>query len=119
MKKLYSLFLLSLLIHSASYAQYSWSNVGSGMNSPVQSLVTDTTNDFLYAGGIFTQAGGVPAIDIAKWDGSTWAPVGGGIVSGAGISSLLMDGTDLLAGGTFTNIGGVLSKNIARWNGLI
>ncbi len=119
MKKLYSLIVAAILIQSSSFAQYSWSNVGTGMNSPVQSLVTDTTNDFLYAGGVFTQAGGIPAIDIAKWDGSTWAPVGGGIVSGAGISSLLMDGTDLVAGGTFTNIGGVLSKNIARWNGLV
>lgn len=119
MKKLYSLLIITIFIQSSSFAQYSWSNVGSGMNSPVQSLVTDTTNNLLYAGGIFTQAGGIPAINIAKWDGATWSPVGGGIVSGVGISSMLMQGSDVIAGGTFTNIGGVSSKNIARWNGTV
>lgn len=122
MKKLYSLLVavaITTLLQLNVYGQYSWSNLGSGMNSPVRSLAADTTNDFLYAGGVFTQAGGIPAIDIAKWDGATWAPLGGGVLSGSGISSLLMEGTDLIAGGTFTNIGGVLSKNIAKWNGLI
>lgn len=119
MKKIYSLLIISILLRTVAVAQYSWSNVGSGMNSPVQSLVTDTTNDFLYAGGIFTQAGGIPALDVAKWNGVNWAPLGGGIVSGTGISSMVMQGTDLVAGGTFTNIGGVLSKNIAKWDGLI
>lgn len=119
MKKLYSLIVVAILLQLNSFAQYSWSNVGTGMNSPVQSLVTDTTNDILYAGGVFTQAGGIPAIDIAKWDGVTWGPLGGGVISGSGISSLLMQGTELVAGGTFTNIGGVLSKNIAKWDGLI
>lgn len=122
MKKLYSLIVavaITTVLQLNVYGQYSWSNLGTGMNSPVRSLATDTTNDFLYAGGVFTQAGGIPAIDIAKWDGATWAPLGGGVLSGSGISSLLMEGTDLIAGGTFTNIGGVLSKNIAKWNGLI
>lgn len=121
MKKIYSLLValvLTSLFQLNVYGQYSWSNVGTGMNSPVQSLATDTTNDILYAGGVFTQAGGIPAIDIAKWDGVTWAPLGGGVLSGSGIASLLMEGTDVIAGGTFTNIGGVLSKNIAKWDGL-
>lgn len=118
MKKFYTLLTITILLRSASFAQYSWSNVGSGMNSPVQSLVADSINNIVYAGGLFTQAGGVPAINIAKWNGSTWAPLGSGIVSGVGISSMLIQGTDLIAGGTFTNISGVLSKNIARWDGL-
>lgn len=117
MKKIYSLLFVAILMQSSSFAQYTWSNVGTGMNSPVQSLVADTTNDILYAGGVFTQAGGIPAIDIAKWDGVSWAPLGTGVISGSGVSSLLMQGTELIAGGTFTNIGGVLSKNIAKWDG--
>ncbi len=122
MKKFYShlvAIIIVALLQSQSFAQYDWGNVGSGMNSPVRSLATDTTNDILYAGGVFTQAGGIPAINIAKWDGILWAPVGGGVISGSGISSLLMRGTELVAGGTFTNIGGVLSNNIAKWDGLI
>ena len=118
MRKSYTIIILVFLLQLDLSAQYTWSNLSSGMNSPVQTLTTDTTNDILYAGGVFTQAGGIPAVNIAKWDGVAWAPLGAGVVSGTGISSMVMQGTELIAGGTFTNIGGVLSKNIARWDGL-
>ena len=36
-------------------------------------------NDSLFAGGYFTQADSVPATGIARWDGSSWRPVGGGM----------------------------------------
>ena len=35
-------------------------------------------NGVLFAGGSFTNASGVPANNIAQFDGSTWAPVGEG-----------------------------------------
>lgn len=120
MKKCYSLFLLiTLAFNLSSFAQYSWNNVGSGTNSPVRALAADTANHIVYAGGIFTQAGGIPAADIAKWNGVSWSPVAGGILSGTGVSALIMKGTDLIAGGNFTNIGGILTKNIAKWDGLV
>jgi hypothetical protein len=117
MKKAAPLFILFAFAFNLASAQYTWTNVGSGMSAPVNSLAADTTNHILYAGGIFNQAGGLPAVGIAKWDGVSWAPLGSGIVNGTTISSLFFDGTALYAGGTFTNIGGTLSKNIARWDG--
>jgi len=119
MKNFYSLLIVMILLRTACLAQYTWNDVGGGMNSPVYTIATDTANDILYAGGIFSQAGGIPALSIAKWNGATWAPLGGGVISGAAVSSLLVDGTDLIAGGTFTNIGGILSKNIAKWDGTL
>jgi hypothetical protein len=119
MKKFTPFFLLIFLAVSiGSKAQYSWKNVGAGTDLPVRALAADTTNHILYAGGIFTQAGGLPAVDVAKWNGTVWLPLGSGILSGTGISALIMNGTELIAGGSFTNIGGVLTKNIARWNGI-
>jgi hypothetical protein len=32
----------------------------------------------LYAGGIFTTAGGAAANRIARWDGASWSPLGSG-----------------------------------------
>jgi trimeric autotransporter adhesin len=119
MKKVTHLFLLfALTFHLQSVAQYSWNNVGGGMNSIVSSLAADTTNNLLYAGGLFTQADGIPSVNIAKWDGTSWSPVGSGVISGVGISSLLVqDNGDLIAGGSFGNIGSILSNNVARWDG--
>ena len=43
----------------------------------VNALAVSGTN--LYAGGYFTTAGGVPANNIAKWDGSAWSALGSGM----------------------------------------
>ncbi len=82
----------------------------------------------LYAGGTFTQIGGVPVNRIAKWDGKTWSGVGGGIVSavnGLGVECLkVLDENAsgigvpvLVAGGNFSEAGGVPVKGIAQWDG--
>jgi len=63
----------------------SWSPLGSGTNSIIRALaVFDEDGDgpnppALYAGGMFTMAGDVEANYIAKWDGISWTPVGGGV----------------------------------------
>lgn len=119
MKKITLYILLFLSLIPCVRAQYAWNPVGNGTNAPVRILRADTINNVLYAGGIFSQAGGLPGSNVAKWDGSTWSPLGLGVVSGAGISSILIQGGDVIVGGTFTDIGGVIAKNVARWNGTI
>jgi len=44
----------------------------------------DGTGSALYAGGDFTSAGGVPAPSIAKWNGTAWSAVGGGVSNPSG-----------------------------------
>lgn len=76
----------------------------------------------LYVGGHFTHAGGVPASNIARWNGQEWSPVGAGI-GGEFVDSLAVfddgsgSGPMLYAGGYFSTAGGVEARNIARWNG--
>jgi hypothetical protein len=74
----------------------------------------------LYAGGNFTAAGGVSAVNIAKWDGSNWSALGSGLGSGTTgdrVFALAVSGGNLYAGGWFTNAGGVSATNIAKWDG--
>ncbi|HVU09553.1 MAG TPA: hypothetical protein VHG89_13550 [Verrucomicrobiae bacterium] len=89
--------------------------VGTGLNSNVVAMAILGTN--LYVAGLFTNAGGIAASHIARWDGNNWWPVGIGVVGSGTIDSLAALGTNLYAGGTFTNIGGVPAARIAKWDG--
>ena len=55
---------------------------------------------------------------IARWDGSSWQPLGGGLGGEYPfINAFAIYNNELIAGGWFTNIGGVTADNIARWDG--
>ena len=74
----------------------------------------------LYVGGdYFDIAGGVSASNIAKWDGTSWAPLGTGVNGSVEALEVFDDGTGpaLYAGGDFTVAGGVIANFIARWDG--
>ncbi|MDW8438564.1 MAG: T9SS type A sorting domain-containing protein [Chloroherpetonaceae bacterium] len=108
-----------------------WNAVGSGSNNGVGGslpLVNTLSEHYgeLYVGGIFSTAGGVPANNIARWNGSAWNAVGSGGGNGTGggsisgnVSCSVVYGDHLFFGGDFTlvNIGGspVASSRIARW----
>jgi len=81
----------------------------------------------LYAGGDFFGAGGGTVNNIAKWDGSSWSALGGGMNIGMNnvVRSLTVFDDDgpggpnrpaLYAGGQFTLAGGVTANKIAKWN---
>jgi hypothetical protein len=78
----------------------------------------------VYVGGRFTTAGGLPARSIAKWDGKTWSPLGGGPDNCRGafclrtVYALAGKDKDLYAGGNFLSISGVLANQVARWDGV-
>lgn len=95
-----------------------------GMNNSVTSLVTfhdgsGTTK--LYAGGIFSTAGGVAAQGVAMWNGSAWSPLGSGMNGMVESLAIFDDGAGggpaLYAGGSFTIAGDVAANYVARWNG--
>ncbi len=102
-----------------------WSPVGSGVGGGYDVYVAALTIDMagnLYAGGTFTLAGGVGANYVAKWDGSSWSPLGSGMGQCSGydvcVSALAVDATgNLYAGGDFRMAGGVYANRVARWDG--
>jgi hypothetical protein len=83
------------------------------LNNIVSALAVLPNGD-LVAGGDFTTAGGVTANRIARWSGSSWAPLGTGMNSLVEALAALPNG-DLVTGGFFTNAGGVGSAYFARW----
>jgi hypothetical protein len=112
----------------------SWSPLGNGMRGNGGSnyvlalaVFDDGGGAALYAGGHFATAGGHPASDIAKWNGSSWSALGAG-VSGGGSGPQLVgpkalavfddgSGAALYVGGQIATAGGVQVNSAARWNG--
>ena len=76
---------------------YVWSPINGGVNGHVNAIV-EFQNDIIVAGA-FTQAGGFPALNIARWNGTNWEDVGGGL--NGEIHALAVFGTDLVAAGKF------------------
>ncbi len=106
----------------------SWSSVGSGMGGGAPTTVTCLRvaslggAPALYAAGDFTFAGGASASNIARWNGTSWSPLGAGLGGAYPWTYALAefdDGTGpaLYAGGTFSLAGGNSASYLARWNG--
>jgi hypothetical protein len=106
----------------------SWSSVGGGDESSgiVSSMCVydDGSGPALYVGGSFDLMGGVHVHNLAKWDGSSWSDVGGGVTLGAQFThvyalSVFDDGTGpaLAVGGEFSRAGSVPAQNFAFWHG--
>jgi hypothetical protein len=98
---------------------------GAGMDSPIfcAQAFQDPAGAALYVGGQFTSAGGLPAINIARWDGHSWSNVGSGTGPGNQAWVLAMtvfddgSGPALYAGGYFTQMNGIPAMHVAKWDG--
>ncbi len=104
-----------------TFSDANWVSLGGlpGTDSGVHASAVDDAGS-LYIGGEFTVVGTVIVNRIAKWDGSTWTALGGGM--NGFVRALAVSGNDLYAGGEFTmvtNSGGVsvLANRVAKWNG--
>ena len=111
-----------------------WTALGSGVDGGIYALAVvddgSSSGPALYVGGGFSIAGGVNANNIAKWDGSTWSPLGGGLGSdfdfvlaltalreGSGTGSVLCAGGYFRS--TFVIAGEIVTLvNVAKWDGL-
>lgn len=93
-----------------------WLPLGPAMNDRVRCLLA-LPDGSLYAGGEFTVASGTVVNGIARWTGTVWQPLGGGVV-GVRVRALArLPNGEIVAGGAFTQAGGIAAANIARWNG--
>lgn len=97
-----------------------WRALGSGINVGVWesgrvSALAWGADGALYAGGRFSSADGGGAAILARWDGSQWQTVGGGMDGSVSVLTARPDG--LYVGGSFTHAGGVAVNGIARWDG--
>lgn len=101
----------------------SWTNIGAADFSDTTSTIYTMhvfQND-LYVGGTFHASLGAPGESIARWNGSVWSSVGGGILDtlnfSASVLSMCIHDNKLVVGGGFKKAGGILAHNIAFWDG--
>jgi PKD repeat protein len=102
-----------------------WDHLGTGatlsasaLNGRVDALHVAAPNA-LYAGGVFTSAGGdSTAVSIARWDGVAWHSLGAPALNG-GVAAIAADGGKVYVGGQFTNAGGNGAADfVAVWDGV-
>ncbi len=79
-------------------------------------IAVTVVGEKLIVGGNFVSIGGIPATNLAQWDGRKWAQVGGGVQGGA-VYALAVAGGSLFVGGSFNQVGELGASNIAQWDG--
>ena len=104
----------------------SWSPLGSGLTSDGSMSGTVTVhaltvlpNGDLVAGGRFAIAGGKPVGRVARWDGTSWSPLGLGVGFNSVLALAVTSGGQLVAGGDFAVADGTSVNRVARWNGSV
>ena len=108
-----------------------WSPLGNGISgSPGATVNVMATGNpggglaSLFVGGSFSDAGGMIINYVARWNGTNWFSLGGGVSGGVyttQVAGLCMfddgGGPVLIAAGDFTMAGTIVAMNIARWDG--
>jgi uncharacterized repeat protein (TIGR01451 family) len=85
-----------------------------GVTFNICSVAIDPATHHVFIAGNFSAIDGVPASNIAMWNGSSWQALGTGI-DGSVIALLVYNGK-LYAGGTFQHAGGVAADDVAQWD---
>ncbi len=113
----------------------SWETLAGGLDGPAAALAAFDPDgagpapEELYVGGFFERASGVLVHGIARWNGTTWSPLGVGVAgseSAPAVQSLGAFDPDgpgpqpsrLFVGGSFASAGGTLANGVASWDGL-
>lgn len=97
-----------------------WSEVGGGVSSTYpqangQIHGMGIFNDELWVGGAFKYAGGIPAPQIAKWDGEKWCSMEDSIFGR--VFNFANYNNELFIQGSFLDIGTLHIPYVAKWTG--
>ena len=116
----------------AAWDGQAWNPLGGGFNGVVYDIAFNTADDSLYAVGWFTKAynfleadGPQPAAGaetteieanrVARWTGSKWEPLNGGVNNRA--YAVMLDGDKVYVAGDFSMAGDVVTYRTVSWSG--
>ncbi len=85
-----------------------WQN--GNVNGVVNAIAVAPNGD-VYVGGSFTMAGTTAALNVAKWNGTTWSALGAGLTYSVVALTVDSNGNVFTAGGTAS------TQRLDRWNG--
>lgn len=118
-KSIFKILLLTVLLFplsartSPAQGIYDWSSIKNGTNGVVNAITV--YNNKIVIGGSFTQVGGVPANNVAQWDGVNWQQVGTGFTDE--VYSLTVFNGNLIAAGKYLLVTPVDTARIFSYNG--
>lgn len=96
-----------------------WLPLGAGVTGAgiyeVRGLLVTSGGD-LIAGGTFSFAGSSNALNVARWNGTAWSPLGAGLDGVVNVLAEMPNG-DILAGGSFPTVGNWPGTTLVRWDG--
>src|SRR5206468_490694 len=104
----------------ARWDGHNWSAMGAGLgiydsSSGISVGAVSVFQNQLYAAGNFTNSGSSLTRNIARWNGSDWEEIGGGV--GGQVNGLATDASHLYVGGEFYTVGSLSASCIAAWDG--
>ena len=95
-----------------------WSAFGHENGAGIRTLTVRAAADgAIYAGGDLTLGNDAPRVNLARWDGSTWAPAEGDALGGAVSAVLPLADGRLLAAGRLSSSGGTPVRTAAIRDG--
>ena len=106
-------------VSANSIAQWNgatWVPLGAGVGNGLQNQRVDALGNYngdLWAVGFFEAAGGAPARHVARWDGSSWSPMGTGADSS--VLAVATWAGSVVVAGAFETVDEVEVDYIARW----
>ena len=97
-----------------------WSTFGGGIKLDPNSNLYDVravavSGEDVYIGGKFLIADSDTVNNIAKWNGTKWVSMGGGIKGS--VYKIVATGNAVYVGGSFSKAGDISVNNIAKWDG--
>ena len=88
--------------------------MSNGVDGTINVVVQSGTGT--YVGGNFTLAGGAVVNSVAKWNGTAWSSLGGG-VNGSVYALAVASSGEVYVGGNLIQAGGIAVNRVAKWNG--